>query len=174
MRCDRRQRGFTLVELMVVIAIITILASFLFSVSGRTYGANAQNISEQIVSTVNLAKMRAASTRRQHLLKIEPHSITMWQASYTGFVPVTDPNDWVFVQQSVLPSTISIWDVSTTIQATPGATVTQNASLSHEMTFKPDGSSTGGTIFITDHQHAKEFRVVVYRVTGGAYARQSW
>ena len=42
------------------------------------------------------------------------------------------------------------------------------------MTFKPDGSSTGGTIFITDMQHNKEYRVLVYRITGSAYARQSW
>jgi Tfp pilus assembly protein FimT len=159
---------------MVVIAIIMILASFLFGVNGRPYGANAQNVSQQVTATLNLAKMRAVSTRRQHLVTVEPHKISMWQAPSTGFAAVTDPTTWVFVQQITLPNTITIWDVSSTIFATAGATVTQNTSLSAALTFKPDGSSTGGTIFITDSAHAKEYRVVIYRVTGSAYARQTW
>jgi hypothetical protein len=40
------------------------------------------------------------------------------------------------------------------------------------MKFKPDGSATGGTIFIGDSR--KQYRILVYKATGGIRARETW
>ena len=81
----RNQRGFSLVELMVVVAIVAILSSVMIGLASRPYSANAQNMSDQIASTLSFAKMRAVSTRRIHTVKIEPNVISVWQSSITGF-----------------------------------------------------------------------------------------
>jgi hypothetical protein len=40
--------------------------------------------------------------------------------------------------------------------------------------FKPDGSSTGGTIYLTDPQTSSKHRIFVFRVTGNSLAREGW
>ena len=65
MRARRSSAGFTVIELMTVIAIIAILAALVIGVSGRTYGVNATNMADQLVSTFNFARSRALKTRIQ-------------------------------------------------------------------------------------------------------------
>jgi prepilin-type N-terminal cleavage/methylation domain-containing protein len=60
-RPRRNEAGFTLTELMTVVAIIAVLSTVIVAMSGRAYGANARTTSQQVVSAVGLAKLRASS-----------------------------------------------------------------------------------------------------------------
>ncbi|MDB4959001.1 MAG: hypothetical protein JWO36_6570 [Myxococcales bacterium] len=171
------EQGFTLIEMMVVVAIIAILCGLAIGINGRTYGANAESVSDQLVSVMNLAKMRAVSSRRWQRVEVQPTRATLWQWGQAGMtVPAgsTCPACWELVQISQFPNGAKVWDVSSTVYVASGASVTQNSSLDFAIDFRPDGSSTGGTVFVTDLQHAHTSRVVVYHATGSSYARTSW
>jgi prepilin-type N-terminal cleavage/methylation domain-containing protein len=167
----RAPRGFTLVELMVVIAIISVLAGLMIGANGRAYGANASSVSDQLTSAFGLAKLRAISTRRYTRLEVRSRTATLWQSAQTGLVA---PTSWQFCQNFTIPGGVTVWNGSTTVYASPGATVSQDASVDFSIDFRPDGSSTGGTIFLTDAANAHPSRVLVYRATATSYARAQW
>jgi prepilin-type N-terminal cleavage/methylation domain-containing protein len=175
-----RQRGFTLVEMMVVVAIIAILSALMISLSSRTYGANARNISDELVATYNLCKMRAVSTRRWHRCEATPQALTVYQWSAAGMTVPTGTcippatNCYQAIQNVAIPTGVSIWNGSTTVDIGGGASVSQNTSLVFDIDFRPDGSSTGGSVFVTDRQQNTKYRVLVYKFTGSSYARQTW
>src|SRR5262245_38361228 len=100
-------RGFTLVELMVVIAIISVLSVLVISVNGTAYGANATSAGDQLTSAFNFAKLRAISTRRYTRVEVKTKTATVWQSSQTGLVT---PTSWQFVQTFTIPTGASVWD----------------------------------------------------------------
>lgn len=174
MDARRTQGGFTLIELMVVVAIIAIISTVLFSVSSRTYGANSRTIADQVAATLSGARIRAVATRRIHRVYLKPNELQVWASETTGLVDNSDPDDDLFVERIVIPNGVSIWDVQATVYATANtATVTEDTGLVYEMKFKPDGTSAGGTAFVHDTNNS-EYRVLVYRATGSVYARQTW
>jgi prepilin-type N-terminal cleavage/methylation domain-containing protein len=165
------QRGFTLVEMMVVITIIGVLTKLAFGLSSETYGANPQTVSEQIASLTSLAQMRSASTRRIHRIEVQPSKVTLFQSDQIGMTPATQ---WQFVQILQLPSSVTVWNASTTIQASAGGTPpSQNSALDFMCDFRPDGTSTGGTFYITNPNQSKTYRVLAYKL-GGSHARANW
>ena len=174
----RSQRGFTLVELMVVVTIIAILSAFTFAVATRPYTANAGVISEQLVSTFSYARMRAVSTRKVHrvtlytsgseqLAEISAASTTgMSYSSATVFQPI---------EVKRIPNGALIWSAAAGAVTTTGANPTQDVGLPYDMYFKPDGSATASTIYVRDRDGAKHYyRVLVYHATGSSYARETW
>lgn len=173
-RHPRSQRGFTLVEMMVVVAIIAILAGLLISVSSRPIGANAQNVSEQIVSTINLAKLRAASTRRIQRVVITPTAIAVYRLSVPGLAIPANPS-WEYLQQLTLPNGVRVWDAVPGAATTTGASIAENAALEsspYALDIRPDGQATATTIYLTDGR--RNVRVLTYHLTAGTYARETW
>ncbi len=165
------QRGFTLIEMMVVVAIIAILSGLLISASSRPVGASARNVSEQLVTAVNFAKLRAQSTRRVHLVQIEPNRISVWASGVTGLVPIPVTPAMTLIQTITLPKGVTVVQADTVPHAGSGTSVT-GTGVPFNLEVRPDGQATGSTIFIGDGVH--KWRVIVYHVTGGAYAREYW
>ena len=175
-----RQRGFTLIELMVVVAVIGVLIALSISLSAQTDGANAQTVSDQVVSQMQFARQRAVSTRRYHRVHITPTQIIIKEglnslgAVATGMVA---PASYREIQEMTLPIRVTFWDASHSVYPTApaaGAPSSANAGLSFDLTIKPDGSSDGLTAFLTDQNVSRRERIIVYTVTGSAYARQAW
>jgi len=172
-----RHRGFTLIELGVVIAIIGVIAALLISVSGRTYGANATNMSNELATTLNYARTRALATRKIHLVSIEfdldPPQVNVWSAAQSGmamsnFVPATA----AFVQRLRIPKGVTLYGAEAT--AKPAGQTPSQSTAPYEIYFLPDGSATASTIYVTDSSQARNHRVLVYHATGSSYARQAW
>ena len=178
----KQPRGFTLIELMVVIMIIGVLSALLIGISSTTYGASSANVADDVVQEFNLCKMRAVSTRHWHRCEIDgtvsPPTLTVYQWPSAGMtVPTSGSTAWQNVYAISIGPNVSVWDASATVCASSpcgGAPTAPNTSLKFDFDFRPDGSSTGGTAYISDAGHNKVERVVVYTATGSSYARNSW
>lgn len=182
-------RGFTLIEMMVVVAIIGIVAALISSVASTPYTANPRSVADQVVATMNLAKMRAVSSRHWHRVEVTgpaatpANTVTLWAFSEAGMrVPddsTCNPGPpasfcWEMIEQVTLPNSIVIRGASAAVSIAAGATVTVDTALDFDLLFRPDGSSTGGTVFLDSKTGTQPYRLVVYPSTGSSYARANW
>lgn len=175
-------RGFTLVELMVVVAVIAVLAGLMFGVAPRPYDANAQVIAEQVTSTFIYTRTRAVSTRKVHRVQIYADAsgeqiVLVEAATETGMaIPTSAPASyWQTVEVKRVPKSAIVQAATPAAITTTGATPGEGDGLPYTMYFKPDGSATASTIYITDRSGSPRFyRVLVYPATGSTYAREAW
>lgn len=167
----RREAGFTLMELMVVVAIIAIFSSVLIGLSSRTYGANSKNVASSVSATLNSIRSRAIATRRIHRAYVTTSQILVWQSDTTGLTDDNDPSDDRFVLRESIPQGVTVYDVGTTSSST--APSTQNSSVNYAVVYKPDGSSNGATVFLRD-TNDKKYKTPIYKYTGSAFARAGW
>jgi prepilin-type N-terminal cleavage/methylation domain-containing protein len=177
----KRERGFTLIELMVVVGIIAIVSMLMTTFASRQIGANGKNVADQINSFVSAGRQRAVATQHYQRIEITPTAINMWQFRQAGMATPSGtcpPNCWDFVRSMTMPNGVSVWSVSTTVYGqTAGAgngPSAKNTSLDYNLDIRPDGGSTGGTVFVSDDTGTNQYRVAVYKITGGSYARAGW
>ncbi len=157
--------------MMVVVAIVAILAGLLISTSSRPVGANARNMSETVVSTINFAKLRASATGRVHTVQVTANQLAVYACANTGLVCTSPPGD--LIQQVRVAKGVTIYNTSTTLYPSGGSSIgAPSGTLNSALAIRPDGQATPMTIFLTDTRDS--WRVLVYHVTGGAYARQGW
>jgi prepilin-type N-terminal cleavage/methylation domain-containing protein len=177
---DRKEAGFTLIELMVVVAIIAILGALLMGMATRQYGANAQNLSENLSATLGYVRTRAISTRRTHKVTIynttsgtRAEQIVLIEANQSKGTRLTGTYDTIEYRR--INANSIIWSAVASIPSV-GQTPAQNTGLPYTLYFRPDGSaSSASTIYLTDRMGSpKKYRLVVVQATGSTYARQTW
>ena len=192
-RRRRSQAGFTLTELMIVVVIVASLSAIVYGLVGTSVGgANAEHLANQITTTMNFARTRAVSTRSYHQVEVFPQKLLVWQAwdcgapspcspptgkALTGMKQPTGANQqWMQVQEIDLPSNqVTVWNAQAAVDTNGGATgITQNVALDFKLTFSPDGSSSGGSLFVSDIAKYKQWRILTYTATGSTYARNGF
>ena len=101
-----KSRGFTLTELMVVVAIFSLLAGFAIVSIGRTNRAHdLDDFSREIASMMTVARRRAVTTRNVYLVSVQQTLTTppQWTASYCQVT--TNPETITSTVLLALPTT---------------------------------------------------------------------
>jgi prepilin-type N-terminal cleavage/methylation domain-containing protein len=170
----KREQGFTLVELMIVLAMIAILTAVAISYQGENR-ASIKGFAAQIAGEADAARLRATSTRKWQRITFDPdvHKVHLEQAVDTGMEMPAD-DGWIETGRLDLPQIVHVAAITTTADIDSGNAVTDGNGLDEALLFAPDGSSRARTVYLSTIGATVEIRIVVYRATGTAYVKDGW
>jgi len=173
-RVSPRERGFTLVEMMVVIAIIAIMTAMAISYTGEGR-ATVKGFAGEVAGECDASRLQAISSRKWQRLWFDTatNKVRHDQATVTGMA-VPTASEWVEVSRLDLPKVVAVEQINTTADINTGNAVTSGNGLTNYLMFAPDGSSVARTVYLDTFDGHSPERIVVYRATGTAYVKDGW
>jgi hypothetical protein len=160
---------------MVVVAMIGVLATIALQYTGERR-ANLRGFASEIVGEADSARLRAASSRRWMRIGFDTVAgkANVEQANFAG-MELPDDDEWTVVRTFTIPKTVVVASIATTANITPGDGIpAEGDGLDQYLMFAPDGAGAARTVYLRGIDNRNALRVVVYRATGSAYAKEGW
>lgn len=170
-RLARRQGGFTLTELMVVVAIIGVVASLAVFLPDED-DATTEGVAGQLAGELDSARLRAMADRKWQRMIISGQDVTLQEGDTLGMAP---PTTWTLHHTFTVSSRVLMVSIGQTSAIDPtGSSATAGMGLTAGVEFAPDGSSQARTLYLSDSQGRSPVRIVVFATTGSILTRDGW
>jgi prepilin-type N-terminal cleavage/methylation domain-containing protein len=190
----RRQAGFTLVELMVVVALVSVVGALAARIYSRgAQGEAAPGFGRSLMGTMLDARHLALTLGRTARVTLAPDSPAM-HVTTEAWQPAMDTTPGAWVQQSRMqvPSTVRLCvpDASVNLGTTVSPSCPLTTGSPRIICFFPNGrvklpsdgicpttaptATLGATVYFSNNAGDKKYRLVVWGLTGMAKLIDKW